>query len=243
MASKSARGRFASGLLCVAVLAAGLTASFADHARAATLLSENFDTFPASWTVVNNSAPVGTTDWFQGNAGVVQSHQGAPDSYAAANFNNAGFGGNVSDWLITPVVPLSNGEVLAFYTRTEIGGAAFGDGLQVRLSSSGASIDVGITDSSVGDFSTVLLDINPTQYPEAWTLYSLTLSGLAPGSTPGRLAFRYLVNDTSVSGDYIGLDTFSLSDSVAQTPLPAALPLFAAALGVLGLVGRRKAAA
>ena len=48
------------------------------------------------------------------------------------------------------------------------------------------------------------------------------LSGLS-GSTMGRLAFRYLVTDTNVNGDYVGLDTLELASQVSQTPLPAAV--------------------
>jgi len=225
------------------VLAAALTAFAAAQAGATSLFSENFDTFPpGSWVSVNNSAPPGTTDWFQGNSGVFAAQQGAGDSYAAANFNGADFGGNISNWLITPTLSLDNGQVFSFYTRTE-SPADFGDRMQVRLSGNGSSTDVGTTDSSVGDFSNLLLDINPTAaasgYPDAWTLYSITLTGLS-GPISGRLAFRYLVTDTSVNGNYIGVDTVALSDSVATTPLPATLPLFASGLGLLGMMARRR---
>jgi hypothetical protein len=238
-----ARG-FAHRLAIAVALAAGLTALAAGEAGATTVFSENFDTLPVApgnWVNVNNSAPVGL-GWFQGNAGAFAAQQGAADSYAAANFNSAGFGGNVSNWLMTPTLSLDNGQVFSFYTRTETP-AAFADRLQVRLSGNGSSTDVGTTESSVGDFSTLLLDINPSEapagYPDNWTLYSITLTGLS-GPVSGRLAFRYLVTDTSVSGDYIGLDTVALSDAVAQTPLPPALPLFASGLGLLGLVARQR---
>ena len=224
-------------------LAVALTSFAAAEAGATTLFSENFDSFPpGSWVNVNNSAPPGTTDWFHGNSGIFAAQQGAADAYAAANFNGAAFGGNISSWLITPTLSLDNGQVFSFYTRTE-SPAAFGDRMQVRLSSNGSSTDVGTTVSSVGDFSNLLLDINPSAadsgYPDDWTLYSLTLSGLS-GPISGRLAFRYLVTDTSLNGNYIGLDTVALSDSVATTPLPATLPLFASGLGLLGVMVRRR---
>ena len=226
-----------------AFLAAALTTFAAAEAGATTLFSESFDSVPpGSWVSVNNSALPGTTNWFQGNSGIFAAQQGAANAYAAANFNSADFGGNISNWLITPTLSLDNGQVFSFYTRTETP-AAFGDRMQVRLSGNGSSTDVGTTDSSVGDFSNLLLDINPSAadsgYPDDWTLYSLTLSGLS-GPTSGRLAFRYLVTDTSLNGNYIGLDTVALSDSVAATPLPATLPLFAAGLGLLGVMVRRR---
>ena len=226
-----------------AVLATGLITFAAGQAGATTIFSENFDTLPVgpgSWVNVNNSAPPDQA-WFQGNSGVFSAQQGAGSSYAAANFVSAGFGGNISNWLITPELALDNGQVFSFYTRTEPS-AVPGDRLQVRLSGSGSSTDVGTTDASVGDFSTLLLDINPLEtagYPEDWTLYSLTLSGLS-GPLSGRLAFRYIVTDTSLNGDYIGLDTVTLSDAVATTPLPASLPLFASGLGLLGVAALRR---
>ena len=239
------RARFSAYTMArAAVFAAGLTALAAGPAGATTIFSENFNTLPVApgnWVSVNNSAPPDQS-WFQGNSGVFAAQQGAADSYAAANFVSAGFAGNVSNWLMTPTLSLNNGQVFSFYTRTE-SPAAFADRLQVRLSGNGSSTDVGSSDTSVGDFSNLLLDINPSEaaagYPDDWTLYSLVLSGLS-GPVSGRLAFRYIVTDTSVNGDYIGLDTVALSDGVAQAPLPAALPLFAAGLGLLGVVARRK---
>jgi len=73
--------------------------------------AENFDNVSSlsglGWVFVNNSNPVGSTGWFQGNTAVFSSQNGAPDSYIAANFDNAAFGGNISDWLLSPEVVLS----------------------------------------------------------------------------------------------------------------------------------------
>src|SRR4029078_5949387 len=90
---------------------------------------------------------------------------------------------------------------------------AFPDRLQVRMSTNGASSNVGTTATDVGDFPALLLDINPTYttagYPTAWTQFTLVVSGV-PSPTTGRLAFRYFVEDAGTSGsksDYIGIDT------------------------------------
>src|SRR5688500_20207414 len=51
-------------------------------------LTENFDTVvPAGWTANNQSQPVGSIGWFQGNDGVFPAHQRAPTAYAGVNFN------------------------------------------------------------------------------------------------------------------------------------------------------------
>jgi len=62
----------------------------------------------------------------------------------------------------------------------------------------GASSNVGTLPLEVGDFTTLLLDINPTYtttgYPIAWTQFTVTVSNV-PSPTTGRLAFRYCNND------------------------------------------------
>ena len=103
----------------------------------AVLLSENFDNIAtitgSGWVMTNNSAPAGTTNWFQGDPSVFNSEAGAANAYIAANLNNAAAGGDISNWLLTPNVTVNNGFVLSFYTRTDTG-SPFPDRLQVRLS-------------------------------------------------------------------------------------------------------------
>lgn len=215
---------FAGGLLV-------LLASSSLHAGV--LFSEDFadiSTLAGSgWSQVNNSSPVGLTGWFQGNSGVFGAQAGAPGAYIAANFDNAAFGGNISNWLITPVMSLEFDLQLSFYTRTEADSPA-ADRLQVRLSPNGASSDVGILAESVGDFSSLLLTINPALslggYPSDWTLNTVSFTGLGVPTT-GRFAFRYFVPDTSLNADYIGID----SVSVTQAPEPATFGLIAFGLG------------
>jgi hypothetical protein len=81
------------------------------------------------------------------------------------------------------------------------------------MSTAGSSTNVGTTSTSVGDFTNLLLEINPNLvtggYPESWTLFTVTLSGVGTPTT-GRLAFRYFVTDGGPSGansNYIGIDT------------------------------------
>lgn len=196
-------------------------------------LTENFDDVTllagAGWGLINNSAPQGTTSWFQGNAvstdGPFDSHQGADNSYIGANFNSTTGGtGTISTWLLTPEVALTNGTELRFWTRNT--GGQWADRLEVRLSTAGASSNVGAAGTGTGDFSTVLLTINPnlvggpTGYPGEWTEFTATVSGL-PGATTGRFGLRYFVTAAGPSGtnsDYIGIDTLSIT---AGGPPPA----------------------
>ena len=88
----------------------------------------------------------------------------------------------------------------------------------------------GVNQRIVGDFTTLLLDINPTYtltgYPVVWTQFSVTISGLG-GPTAGRLALRYFVENGGPDGensDYIGIDTFQYNGACGPTPTPRPTP-------------------
>ncbi len=190
---------------------------------------EDITTLPGKgWFIQNNSTPPGTLSWFQGNptATTFPAQAGPNNSYIAVNFNSSVGTGTISNWLLTPTIEFRNGDVITFYTRTTPT-APFADRLQVRLSTNGTSTNVGTGTSGVGDFTRLLLDINPTYisgtvggYPVVWTQYTVTISGLS-AATNGRLAFRYFVEDGGPDGansNYIGIDTF------AYTPAPSGTP-------------------
>ncbi|WGG48671.1 choice-of-anchor J domain-containing protein [Rugamonas sp. DEMB1] len=142
-------------MLAAVALSLGASASAAS-------LTEDFDGgVPADWVKVNNSDPLGSTDWFQGNPLVFDSHQGAANSYVAANFNAGANVANISDWLILPTQVFNNGDKLSFFSRTA-DQSFWPDKLEVRFSAVGGN-DVGHTSDSVGTFTTLLLTINPGQ--------------------------------------------------------------------------------
>ena len=208
-------------------------------AHAGVVLSEGFDDIStlagSGWAQKNESTPGGTVDWFQGNDGVFPAQSGLADSYIGASFSNTGFGGDISNWLITPTITLSDRMFLTFSTRSE---GFVPDRLEVRLSTNGSSIDVGTTETSVGDFTTLLATINPAlddSYPSAdWATYTINLGGFADGSL-ARLAFRYYVTDTFTNGDYIGIDSVSVN-----VPEPSTFALFGLALALCVWTTRRR---
>ncbi len=177
------------------------------------LINEGFNTvLPTGWARQNLGTPAGTNpNWGQGNAAVFAANSGAPTAYAFANFQSVTGTNTISNWLFTPEVAIANGNVLTFFTRVPTGGNAFPDRLQVRMSTAGASTNAGASNTSVGDFTVVLQDINPTygtSYPETWTQFTITISGVAAPTT-GRFAFRHFVENGGPTGDnsnYIGLD-------------------------------------
>ncbi|WP_395683450.1 S8 family serine peptidase [Dokdonella sp.] len=164
------------------------------------------------WLQVNHSTTIGTTNWFQGNATVFPAFNGATNSYIGANYNNTTGNNTISNWLVTPSITFASGSSFAFYTREAV--TTFPDRLQVRLCTGTAAncSNVGTTSTDVGNFTTLLLDINPTYtttgYPQAWTQFTIPSASL-PTSGTGRIALRYFVEGGGPSGansDYIGID-------------------------------------
>lgn len=200
--------------LMTAVLPTGPLRASADAPL--TSFSESFENFPAlvssGWVMRNQSQPLGSTTWMQDIGLQIPPQDGAACIYA--DYQSAADGGNISNWLITPQLTLANGAKLTFYTRTSDAGASASspDRLEVRMSAAGSNTGSSATD--VGDFTTLLLSVNPSLtpgvYPGDWAQYTVTLSGLSAPVT-GRLAFRYFVTDTGVNGNMVALDSVSYS--------------------------------
>jgi hypothetical protein len=81
------------------------------------------------------------------------------------------------------------------------------------MSTNGAGANVGTSDTDVGDFGAVLLDINPTYntagYPNVWTQFTVVVSGV-PSQRPGGWLSDTLsktVVRAVTNSDYIGIDT------------------------------------
>lgn len=196
--------------------------------------TEGFDSVSSlpdvGWAFQNNSDPIGTASWFGGNPEVFPARSGADSTYLGVNFNSTAGTGFIYNWALTPPLAIQNGTTLTFWTRTVTPGATvFPDRLQVRLSTNGASTDVGTLAGEEGDFTTLLLDINETYsttgYPSEWTEFSVTVTDLAAPTT-GRFAFLYVVEDGGPAGNnsnFIGIDDLSTTAGiVANEGAPSA---------------------
>lgn len=201
--------------------------------------------FPADWARVNRStgnSQTATRLWRFATAitdadsnVVVAPFEG--DGFAVVSFNSTTASvGTISNWMFSPVLSLNNGDTFSFYTTT-VPDSAFPDGLELRLGLNGASTDVGTTPTSVGDYSTLLLAINPGLtvggYPETWTQFTATVSGLA-GPTSGRFAFRYFVTNGGAGGDNSNIIAV---DAVQYTAVAVPEPSTFALLGGVAIVG------
>jgi len=197
---------------------------------------EEFDTLASAmnrgWKIKNVSDSVGGGVWQQGG--------GFPAWFPAysGNTSNVGFVGadytstaaqaqTISNWLISPIVTMQNGDKIVFYSRALQYDDGTGDStdysnrLQVRINDLNDGFNVG-SGFDPGDFTTSLLDINPTYiassvltpqltaYPTRWTRFEATVYGLnAPKK--GRFAFRYFVEGGGSNGlgSGVGIDYVS----------------------------------
>jgi hypothetical protein len=177
------------------------------------------------WVIYNNSQPAGPSGWRQGkyearfdskNGQVVDgfpaySSQKAQTDFVSADLNTGSDASDLNAWLISAPIAIKNGDILSFYARSK---GDFPDRMQVRANLTNQSTNVGNSATSVGDFTTMWLDINPTLsatgFPAVWTKYTITISGLATGALiNARVAFRYFVSNGGPSGansDMIGID-------------------------------------
>lgn len=206
---------------------------------------EEFDTVgnltSKGWVFRNNSYPIGQSGWRQGryeaSTGAqykfiapvpyygfpAYSSHNMPNDFiscdvTAGNDNNAALAADISAWLISPPLPIKNGDSIVFYTRA-VDDANYSvytkDRMQVRANFTDGSTNVGGSPTSTGSFSRLLLDINPTYvyndpagntsgvagYPQVWTRYKVVFSGITGDSVAnGRFAFRYMSTDAGLNG-------------------------------------------
>lgn len=193
-------------------------------------LSEGFEgTFPPTgWIVRNQSTVIGgnATCWnqFTGTTPWV-AHTG--NGHAGANFQCTTGTNTISGWLITSqLTSVTNGDQVTFWTRKAAGATDFPDRLEVRLcmdttpGSCGNAGSTGATATDVGNFTTLVLSVNPSLltnvYPQTYTQFTATISGL-PGPGNGRLAFRYFVTNggpTGANSDLISIDDVQVIPAV-----------------------------
>jgi hypothetical protein len=181
-------------------------------------LSEGFDNVfglytSGNWFTKNNSNPSNANIWYQ-DFGNFTAYSGAANSSITAGWyctDTVGTG-NTSVWLFTPPVTLNNGDSISFYTIS-YNNAYYPDRLELRINAVNSDTLVGSTETSLGNFTTLLLTINPSldtfSYPMVWTKYTVALSGMS--GNPSRIAFRYVVPNTGgsgINGTIVGIDDF-----------------------------------
>jgi hypothetical protein len=191
------------------------------------------------WVLKNNSNPVGQSGWRVGryeslnqpnkkiNTNIVgfpaYNAANSPNDFISCDVTCVNTAGDISAWLITPPMTIKNGDVLTFYTRTQddltVAWPIYTkDRMQVLGNFTDGSANVGTTPTSVGSFTTLLLDMNPTYvendnggYPVLdWVQKTITFSGITGTITNARIAFRYLGADAGITGGTSGANFASI---------------------------------
>jgi hypothetical protein len=187
------------------------------------------------WIITNNTDKPGPEAWRKGRYESTNkytngfdyvvgfpaySSERSPNDFISVDMYAGSQVANMSVWLITPITKMKNGDQLVFYSRAHVDDGTFSgkdgnDRMQVRGNFKSTSSNVGNEWTTVGDFTNLLLDINPSLalggYPETWTKYTITLSGIT-GTINGRFAFRYFVPTGGPDGNnasLIGVDEVS----------------------------------
>ncbi|MFM7839964.1 MAG: choice-of-anchor J domain-containing protein, partial [Chitinophagaceae bacterium] len=151
---------------------------------------EEFDTvasaFQRGWVPVNNSNPKGSGIWMQGggllNIFEPYSSRGSFAGFIAADYTStSGENEVISNWLISPVITMQNGDKISFYTRSQLLPNAFvqgdstdyGNNLEVCINKKNTGTFIGTTHdpksseynaaTDRGDFS-LLFSLNPPVY-------------------------------------------------------------------------------
>jgi hypothetical protein len=197
----------------VALLVSGMMTS----ASAAVVIAEGFDDVEnlqsKGWILDNNSTPAGLTPgWFQGDQSKFVAETGAPESYIAANYNNAAAGGTLDNWLYTPEFSTLVGVTVSFWLKA-IDEAGYSD-----------QIAYGFTDASGVAADLVSLTVGK----DGWTQYS---AYIGPRAGTSRFAFQYF--GAADAANYVGLDSV-----VVDVPEPSSILILAA--GAMGLVAARR---
>lgn len=198
---------------------------------------EEFDTakraYDKGWRFINRSADVGRTGWQNpdGLTGIpFVSWSGTGNGYLWSDYQaTSGAAETISNWAVSPVITMQNGDKITFYTRAQLlafngDSTDFVNRMQVRMNKT-TSLNCGDAEDP-GDFNVALLDINPfyyeflksqfnasnpiarQAYPHVWTKFTATVTGLN-GPTQGRFAFRYFTEGAGSNGrgSAIGVDS------------------------------------
>ncbi|MCX6162220.1 MAG: M6 family metalloprotease domain-containing protein [Ignavibacteriae bacterium] len=159
------------------------------------------------YKIFNQSVPVGTLSWFQGNATVFTAFKGPTTGYVGINFNSTAGVGNIDNWMILPRVAggLLSGDSLFFYERSSTG-SIYPDSIRVMYSAN----------DSVPQGSWAELGRFKTNTTTGWQRHGFKAT---TASINGSFAIRYCVANGGPNGsnsDYVGIDALTIERSRNQ---------------------------
>lgn len=204
---------FALALLAATAVAhAGPDVLYEDFSNVAALTSQG-------WINANGSDAGGviSAGFFQGSPTLFPAQSGAPESYAASNYNTAPAGGMLDNWLITPEFSTEFNMGVSFFVRSFRDPAFTMD-----------SISYGLGNGT--DINNYILSPSFVVAEGDWTKVSFITSGQGLGAT-ARLAIRY--TGAADDSSYLGIDSVR-----ATVPEPGTTAMLG--LGMIGLIAARR---
>ena len=158
---------------------------------------EEFDTvsaaFQRGWVPVNNSNPKGQSIWVQGGflspIFAPYSSRGSYAGFIGTDYlSTSAQAGVISNWLISPLIWMKNGDKITFYTRSQLypvfnstDSTDFGNNLEVCINKKNQSTHVGTArdprdplynaGTDRGDFN-LLISINPPFFDAVNNFYN-----------------------------------------------------------------------
>lgn len=212
-------------------LCAASALALAASAQAGPLIDESFDDITTlagkGWVLTNDSIPTGKTAWFQGDVGaagdIFYGDGSSGGGYIGANYENAGAGGFVNNFLITPVFSTASAGSVSFLAKADVSDPSFYDLIRVGFSSGSSDpFNFSLTPSITltGD----------------WVQYTYSYAAAGIGSV-ARFAIDY--TGWAKNANYIGIDSFT----VTPVPEPSTWALLALGLACMVVYSRRRTAA
>ncbi len=184
---------------------------------------ENYD-----WKLLNVSNPIGTVSnesWFQADGTMgINAYMGLePNCYVQADryVTSAVTGGTISNWLISPVIILSDGDSVRFHTIS-YDNINRPDKIEIRVSTLGENSVLPTSATEAGSFNILIgvinADLTTTGFPcvqngQTWTRYSFPVAGINFGNDC-RVAIRYFVPNSGLqgpNGSAVGIDEFYIT--------------------------------
>jgi hypothetical protein len=205
-----------------ALIALALSGAVAS-AQAGVVVNEGFNDVTTlgakGWVMTNASTPGGVIPgWFQGDQTTFPAQAGSAESYIAANYANAGSGGTLNNWLITPEFSNETPVFISLWLRAA-DDANFSDQVAFGFSSNGSSA---IADFTVATPFTVLTN--------DWTRYDLYFGARGTGAT-GRFAIQY--TGAADFSNYVGVDSLTVT-------VPEPSTMLVMMTGLMGVAAMRR---
>ncbi len=152
--------------------------------KAQTFFEDFQQGIPGTWTLYNEDSLTPNVDVAFVTDAWVTNDDGASDTFATSTSYYGPPAGAADDWLVTPAITLTTGEILSWQGRAQ--DPDFPDGYQVRISTTG---------NAVADFLANPALFTTAAENDVWTNHFVNLAALGYANQTVYIAFRNTSND------------------------------------------------